>query len=208
MKRRFLIALLLPALLLLGACGEKPLETDKTAAFIPGESSGQEYRSEFLGLRFACETVSFYTNGEIAKLNGYDPAIVPESERAALFENARTIFDMYAGNYLYDTVNICFENTELIYGERLTAEAYRAKKTALLPQSFRDAGVSVISLNEATCTLAGYGALCIETCVDVSGNTVYEREIYLQKGQYMAIICTASVDPAGLNALLADFSRI
>lgn len=208
MKHRALFALLLLALLLLGACGEKPLETDKTAAFIPGESSGQEYRSEFLGLRFACDTVSFYTDGEIAALNGYDPAIVPESERAALFENARTIYDMYAGNYLYDTVNISFENTELIYGERLTAERCRAEKMELLPQSFKDAGVSVISLTEAVCTIAGYEALCIECCVDVSGSTVYEREIYLQKGQYMAVIGTASVDPAGLNALLADFSRI
>lgn len=200
MKRILGMPVLLALLLVLTACGggkgaSGTVEAAPEPEFQMGEMSGGVYTNEFLGIGCSLDSNwAYLTNEEILELNADAVEQMPDEELREMLETADVIQDMYAqADDGMLSMTICFENLGVIDGVTVDEAAYLEAAIPVLEQSLTGIGVTDVTIEKMTETLAGEErqAVKLSGMLD-AGMAIYQEQIYLKKGNYIAIITLCS----------------
>ena len=159
-----------------------------------GSMTGGVYRNEFLGIGCTLdESWTYYSDGEIASLNGIDTASMSDEEIAELLHSSSVIYDMYAmAESGLVTMNIVFENLCVLYDPELDTAGYVDIAISNLGDALTSAGYSDVSCEKATVDFCGEERYAIDITGVLSNMTIYEKLIYIKQGNYIAVITLAS----------------
>ena len=207
------ILALLVLLLALTACGgeknvsgiaapaepEPPVTGTVEAApepeFQMGEMSGGVYTNEFLGIGCSLDSNwTYLTDEEILELNASSAEQMTNEEIREMLETSENIYDMYAqadGGLV--NIAVCVENLGVLNGITMDEAAYLEEVLPILEQSLAGIGLTDIAQEKFTETLAGQSHQAVKFSGMLNGDTpMYQEQVYLKKGSYMAAIILCS----------------
>ena len=202
MKQILGMPVLLALLLILTACGAGKA-ADGTGEAVPelqmGEMSGGVYANAFLGIGCSLDSDwTYLTNEEILELNTAAAEQMTDEELREMLETADVIQDMYAqadGGRV--SMAVCFEKLDAANGAVTDEAAYLEAAIPVLEQGLTETGVTDMTIEELTETLAGEEHQAVKFSGMLDAETpIYQEQVYLKKGSYMAIItlCSAGED--------------
>ena len=167
------------------------------------------YESELMGLRFTRPdtTWGFYSDEEIAELNGYVYELYDEETKKKL-ESSPVVYDMYSMDLFGDSVNVNFENLGLVYGVLLSETDYCNAGVSQMEEAFAGAGMTMGESAVGKITFGGKEHACIRLSVEMNGVTVYETVAAVKCGRYMGVITAASQDPDLPDTYFAMFEKL
>lgn len=216
MKKMYWLAALI-LLLALTACGgekevsgsvgppepEEPVTGTVEAApepeFQMGQMSGGVYTNEFLGIGCSLDSNWIYlTDEEILEMNADTAEQMTDEEIRELLETSENVYDMYAqadGGLV--NITVCIENLGVLNGITMDEAAYLEEVIPILEQSLAGIGVTDMTREVFTETFAGQSHQAVRFSGALEdGTPIYQEQIYLKKGSYMAavILCSGMED--------------
>ena len=220
MKKTKLIALLLVLTFAAGlfSCTRDvrgTVESDTSAgtdegedSFELGSSAGNVYTNRFLGIGCKLdESWSFYTDEQIAELNGRVGEMMNE-DYSKIWEKADIIYDMYVADGHGDSININITNMGIANGLIYSEDNYAKQSLEQMPKAFESSGLEITGSEVTTATLAGAQHAAIDLTLDYGGVTIYERIVCIKKGVYMACVTFTVLDKADLATLFESFYAV
>ena len=160
MKKLFAMLMALTILMTMAACGQQT--TDEAGGTVdPGavadrDTSGQvdmpaddagtpelgsvnggTYTNEFAGIGCTLdETWTFYTEAQIAEINGFLTEGTSDEDMRQLMEENQSVYDMYASSTDgLMTMNVVFQNMGLLFGTTMSAQDYVELSAEQLPDA-------------------------------------------------------------------------
>ena len=227
MKKR-IIALLLSLMMVcsLCACGssdedvsgtvtpvDKPADTQEVSEekdFSIGETNGNVYENEFLGIGCALDgDWQFYTQEQIMEMNDYVIEEADSEDISKALKNNAVIYDMMATDQSNgNTIQVNFENlgpvNSVLYGEEKYCEAGLDNIT----KSYGDMGYENVSAEIITVTFAGEEHQAIVISSTLQGIQIYQKEVVIKCGNYMALVCFSSANEASVDEMMSLFYKL
>lgn len=171
-----------------------PEETEAETAdevSLVGESDGSVYWNDFFHVKFD------------AAANGY--TLADEEQLAAVGEEYGTgdaqqiidkgqiYMDMLAFTDDYTkNANLIIENVGAIYGIVGNLEATIDQAMSSVESELESSGISDGTIEKTTCTFLGEDSLCLSITGTIEGIPVYEKQVYIQSGSYIAVLTVSS----------------
>lgn len=117
-----------------------------------------------------------------------------DEEIREMLETPENIYDMYAqadGGLV--NIAVCVENLGVLNGITMDEAAYLEEVLPILEQSLAGIGLTDIAQEKFTETLAGQSHQAVKFSGMLNGDTpMYQEQVYLKKGSYMAAIILCS----------------
>ena len=199
MKKLFAMLMALTILMTMAACGQQT--TDEAGGTVdPGavadrDTSGQvdmpaddagtpelgsvnggTYTNEFAGIGCTLdETWTFYTEAQIAEINGFLTEGTSDEEMRQLMEENQSVYDMYASSTDgLMTMNVVFQNMGLLFGTTMSAQDYVELSAEQLPDAMGTYGFEDVTASVTTAEFAGAECPAIAITATVQdGNYIY-----------------------------------
>ena len=192
MKKLFAMLMALTILMTMAACGQQT--TDEAGGTVdPGavadrDTSGQvdmpaddagtpelgsvnggTYTNEFAGIGCTLdETWTFYTEAQIAEINGFLTEGTSDEDMRQLMEENQSVYDMYASSTDgLMTMNVVFQNMGLLFGTTMSAQDYVELSAEQLPDAMGTYGFEDVTASVTTAEFAG--AECPAIAITAAG---------------------------------------
>ena len=109
-----------------GTSGQVDMPADDAGTPELGSVNGGTYTNEFAGIGCTLdETWTFYTEAQIAEINGFLTEGTSDEEMRQLMEENQSVYDMYASSTDgLMTMNVVFQNMGLLFGTTMSAQDY------------------------------------------------------------------------------------
>lgn len=220
-----MLSLALIMVLALSACGNDDISGEVTntegqtpdnntetsepdeATYEMGSMNGGVYTNGFIGI--GCELDEnwvYYNDEQLSDLNGIAMEATNNDDVVAALENGTVIFDMYASSSDgLATINVVFENLGVVNGITMDESKYVEAALNYVKDSFESAGGTNIMTEITTIEFAGAERACISSSCEISGVTMYQKQICIKQGHYMAIITPCSFSEDITDNLAAMF---
>lgn len=118
------------------------------------------------------------------------------------------IFDFYASLADGTSINITIENLKTTGNTKFNEESYAKTAADQLKEQFEAAGATVEKSEKGTVTFAGKESHCVFVKISSNGTSVYETQVPIKKGNYMASVTFASSSEETVNELVKKFSAL
>ena len=215
MKKITAMLLTLLLLLTMAACGQKEPEqtggtvepgttpdqsvtgqVDTADAETPelGTVSGGTYTNAFAGIGCTLdETWVFYTEEQIAEINGFLTDGTSDEDMKKLMESNRSVQDMYASSTDgLMTINVVFQNMGLLFGTTMSAEEYAELAAEQLPDAMTTYGFENVSAAVTTAAFAGADRPALAITAEVQGTPMYELMVCMKESNYVYCVTLCS----------------
>lgn len=229
MKKITAMLLTLLMLLTMAACGQKePEQTGGTvepgatpdqsvtgqvdAAEQGGETpelgavNGGTYTNTFAGIGCTLdETWVFYTEEQIAEINGFLTEGTSDEDMKKLMEENQSVQDMYATSTDgLMTMNVVFQNMGLLFGTTMSAHEYAELSAQQLPDAMSTYGFENVAAAVTTTEFAGADCPAVALTATVQDTPMYELVICLKQGNYIycVTLCSYTEDVTAQMAAL------
>ena len=109
-----------------GTSGQVDMPADDAGTPELGSVNGGTYTNEFAGIGCTLdETWTFYTEAQIAEINGFLTEGTSDEDMRQLMEENQSVYDMYASSTDgLMTMNVVFQNMGLLFGTTMSAQDY------------------------------------------------------------------------------------
>lgn len=171
-----------------------------------GSVSGGTYTNEFAG--FGCaldETWVFYTEEQIAEINGFLTEGTSDEDMKKLMEENQSVQDMYATSTDgLMTMNVVFQNMGLLFGTTMSAHEYAELSAQQLPDAMSTYGFENVAAAVTTTEFAGADCPAVALTATVQDTPMYELVICLKQGNYIycVTLCSYTEDVTAQMAAL------
>lgn len=217
MKKLFAMLMALTILMTMAACGQQT--TDEAGGTVdPGavadrDTSGQvdmpaddagtpelgsvnggTYTNEFAGIGCTLdETWVFYTEEQIAEINGFLTDGTSDEDMKKLMEENQSVQDMYATSTDgLMTMNVVFQNMGLLFGTTMSAQEYAELSAQQLPDAMTTYGFENVTAAVTTAEFAGTECPAVALTATVQDTPMYELVICLKQGNYIYCVTLCS----------------
>lgn len=191
---------------------EAPAETDdifQADLFALGTVTGDVYENTTLGYGCRLEGWTFADANYIAQLNGAASALVSENAKD-LLKNSGTFIDMYAASPdSMSSININFQSLEAYAGTGFGEDALIDASLPTLLSELESTGMySNLSVEKQTAQFAGENIPVIRISGAIQGIDVYQKEVFVLCGDYVATITVSTFLTDGTDAILNCFYKL
>ena len=229
MKKLFAMLMALTILMTMAACGQQA--TDEAGGTVdPGavadrDTSGQvdmpaddagtpelgsvnggTYTNEFAGIGCTLdETWTFYTEAQIAEINGFLTEGTSDEDMRQLMEENQSVYDMYASSTDgLMTMNVVFQNMGLLFGTTMSAQDYVELSAEQLPDAMGTYGFEDVTASVTTAEFAGAECPAIAITATVQDTPMYELLVCMKEGNYIycVTLCSYTEDVTAQMAAL------
>lgn len=170
-----------------------------------GTVNGYTYENEILGYGCTLEGWNFADEARIAELNNWGQEMLSDDLQKIL-ENADTVMDMYAAtDDELSNINIQFQNMDHIFGALITEELFVTLSLPQLAPMMEMAGYQNVVTEAITVQLDGVEHAGIALTATVYGLPIYQKEVCIKCGNYMALIAVTSLLVDTTDEILANF---
>lgn len=167
---------------------------EEEAEFELGVTSGGTYENAFIGIGCSLdESWTFFNEEQIQELNGVMLESTDDEAIREQLEQMGNIYDMYALSADgMATLVVAMENLGVLYGAVMDEEAYIDATMVNLEDGLASYGYTDITLEKVTVDFAGQERLGIQIHSYLSGCEIFQKQVYIKVGNYMANICVTS----------------
>ena len=190
MKKLVVLALLLVMVFSLTGCGEEVVITR-------GVIDGTVYTSETIGISFeAPEDWKYYSDEEIAQVQ----SLSGEAFDIENIDSEELLYDMMCVNASTgESINIVYENLNLLYGSILDEESYLELAKTNMEKAL---GEIATSMEISTIEIDGNAFPCIKMVGDY-GVVTMEQVVAVEKvGTHMALITISAFSEEGVSDII------
>lgn len=159
-----------------------------------GVTSGGTYENAFIGIGCCLdENWTFFDEEQIQELNGVVLESTDDEELREQMEQLGNIYDMYALSADgMATLVVGMENLGVLYGAVMDEETYIDASMGNLEDSLASFGYTDITFEKITVDFAGQERPGIQIHSYLSGYEIFQKQVYIKAGSYMANICMTS----------------
>lgn len=183
--------------------------SDEDAEFSIGSSSGGRYESKFLGI--GCEFADDWkisSDDEIKAMNEQTLQLVGDDYAEAI-KNADVIYDMMAtGPDGVSNVSVLLENLGLANVQLISEEEYIDSQADDLKGALESMGFTSVEYKKDNIQFAGSEKLAFKISASSDVVSIYEVQVYIKKGRYIAVITATSTTEAGALDILSHFYAV
>lgn len=200
-------ALSLSLVMLFTACSGDSSVEFKRGSY---DEAAKKYTTETFGFSVSFDdTWKVYNDSELAQLSGMTASTDEDFKKqleteGVIFDLAASLTDASKGT----SVNITVEDLKVSGNSGLSEESYAEAAADQVKEQFEAQGAKVERAEKGKVTFAGKESACVFFKVTQNGNTVYETQVPVKKGNYMATITFASVDEKTVEELIKKFSAV
>ena len=171
-----------------------------------GSVNGGTYTNEFAGIGCTLdETWVFYTEEQIAEINGFLTDGTSDEDMKKLMEENQSVQDMYATSTDgLMTMNVVFQNMGLLFGTTMSAQEYAELSAQQLPDAMTTYGFENVTAAVTTAEFAGAECPAVALTATVQDTPMYELVICLKQGNYIycVTLCSYTEDVTAQMAAL------
>lgn len=171
-----------------------------------GSVNGGTYTNEFAGIGCTLdETWTFYTEAQIAEINGFLTEGTSDEEMRQLMEENQSVYDMYASSTDgLMTMNVVFQNMGLLFGTTMSAQDYVELSAEQLPDAMGTYGFEDVTASVTTAEFAGAECPAIAITATVQDTPMYELLVCMKEGNYIycVTLCSYTEDVTAQMAAL------
>ncbi len=186
---------------------EETTEDDSAVSF--GTVSGNTYENTFIGLSCTLDD-SWYilSREEVAALSGITSEIVTDEDLKQLMSDSGAVMDFYAmKDDGLTTVNITITDLGISVGN----SSEQAVVEAMLPtleSTFTSMGYSNLELTTETVEFAGSSHPCIVISAELSGASIFQRQVFLLVDHYSVTVTSSTFNEDGTTAIFDAFAPL
>ena len=175
-----------------------------------GAVEGSTYTNEFLGISFnAGDGWVFATAEELASALGFSADALDPENFDDIMSAAGVAMVMYAASADgMTTVNIVLEDLVRSQAQDITEEEYVQLTKDVVTTSMESAGVENLEYESGVLSFAGETHHAVALQGTIEGIDLYEAQVYIKCGDYMASITIASYMENHVEEVLAMFAGI
>ena len=159
-----------------------------------GAVNGGTYTNTFAGIGCTLdETWVFYTEEQIAEINGFLTDGTSDEDMKKLMESNQSVQDMYASSTDgLMTINVVFQNMGLLFGTTMSAEESAELASEQLPDAMTTYGFEKVSAAVTTAEFAGADRPALTITAEVQGTPMYELMVCMKEGSYVYCVTLCS----------------
>ena len=132
------------------------------------------------------ETWTFYTEAQIAEINGFLTEGTSDEDMRQLMEENQSVYDMYASSTDgLMTMNVVFQNMGLLFGTTMSAQDYVELSAEQLPDAMGTYGFEDVTASVTTAEFAGAECPAIAITATVQDTPMYELLVCMKEGNYI-----------------------
>lgn len=163
------------------------------------------YENEYLGIGFTLPSDwVFYTDEQMQEMNGIVQGALDE-DIAKQLEEANLVYDMMAQGTTGNTVNVVIEKISSVSGKKITEEDYVEQSKDALVEALGQMGVSEISAETCSVSLAGEEHAALSIVGSMSGIVLHEKVVCMKVGSYIACVSTVSINEDVTDDIFSNF---
>lgn len=211
MKKWIALLLALVMVLSLAACGDDKESSaggdiGNPNAPIEGALSGSSYVNEFFGFRVDFDADwSVFDAETTAQLMGTS---LESLDLGITLEQSGMITPFYATtDDGLTTINLVIEDMTKTSGSSLSESAYAKAGSINLKTTLESMGCTDVTVKTGTVDFAGSSHVCLSTSASVYGLDMYQTQVVLKSGKYMAVITVGTYFENTTEDLLDLFTK-
>ncbi len=236
MKKRILtaaLALVMLLALLAGCAGGDPKGTveplpsttpegsepagdgDAEELFQAGSAEGGTYTNEMLGLGCTLDSAwTFASDEEIAATFGMAKELIEQAETGVELDDTQTFTDLYVyADEGARNINIQVQTLGALEGgamKQMSEEEILDNILPILTQTMESAyaGVGTVTCEKADARFLGEDHRAIAMVTTAQDTNLYQKQVYLPQGRYVAIVTCTSVGEDTTDELLELFYKV
>ena len=189
-----------------GTSGQVDMPADDAGTPELGSVNGGTYTNEFAGIGCTLDaTWTFYTEAQIAEINGFLTEGTSDEEMRQLMEENQSVYDMYASSTDgLMTMNVVFQNMGLLFGTTMSAQDYVELSAEQLPDAMGTYGFEDVTASVTTAEFAGAECPAIAITATVQDTPMYELLVCMKEGNYIycVTLCSYTEDVTAQMAAL------
>jgi hypothetical protein len=174
--------------------------------FTLGTVNGDAYESTFLGYGIRLENWTFADEKQIAEANNWGEQYL-SSDIQELIDQSETFTEMFAESEDgMANINIQYQKKAIYKSIELDAMI-----DMIIPEmknTFEQAGYTNLVMEKTSVTLGGDVYPGINITGEVYGVPVYQRQVYIQRGEYVAYITLTCFVENTLDSIVACFYKL
>ena len=173
-----------------------------------GSSEDGVYESGSLGIGIEFDSEwTLFNDTRLASLNGITEDAFKENYTEIIKTND-LVYDMYAMRSDGSTMNIYFENMDLMYGSAMSESDYIDASASQMETTFAQMNWIVESSEKLTVNAAEQEFSAFKLSVNIGTGYLYETVMCKKIGGHMAVTNIASVSIDVIDGIIADFYKL
>ena len=179
---------------------------DADTLFTLGTVNGDSYESPFLGYGVKLENWTFADQKRLAEVNNWNEQFL-SSDIQELINQSETFTEMLAESEDgAQNINIQYQKKAIYKSIKMDAMI-----DMIIPEmknTFEQAGYTNLVMEKTSVTLGGDVYPGINITGEVYGVPVYQRQVYIQRGEYVAYITLTCFVENTLDSIVACFYKL
>ena len=170
-----------------------------------GQITGLNYESGYIGI--GCnlpEGWVFYTDEEIAALNGLTAGLMGDEYQQAL-QSADLLYDMHAANADGSNTNVILEKGSALELLVLNLENYVDSVSPSVAEAMLSMGFETYECEKSYVTISGEQMVCIRGVGTLMGATIYQYSIPVKCSGHLATISVCAATEEALDEIVNCF---
>lgn len=181
---------------------EKDDEQEEEKEFSQGSLEGTKYENAFIGLGVNIPSDwSFYSDEQMKELNNLTEDYYSEEAKEAI-ENADLIYDMFASNADgSNNINIVLEKHTVLKVAAMDLEKEVPAAFDAMKESYENMGSTSFNAEMDDIEIDDKEFVSAEYVTGFNGVTLYQRQIFVKCGKYLATVTITATSEAELEKL-------
>lgn len=174
--------------------------------FSQGSLKGTKYENEFIGIGVEIPNDwSFYSDEQMKELNKLTEDYYSEEAKEAI-KNADVIYDMFAANADgSNNINIVLEKHTVLKIAAMDLEKEVPKTFDAMKQTYENMGADSFEAEMDDIEIENEEFTSAKYATVISGVTLYQRQIFIKCGKYLATVTVTATSEAELENLSESF---
>lgn len=185
---------------------DKDDEEEEEKEFSQGKHDTTKYENEFIGLGVKIpDDWNFYTDEQMKELNNLTEDYYSEEAKEAI-ENADLIYDMFASNADgSNNINIVLEKHTVLKVAAMDLKKEVPAAFDAMKESYENMGSTSFNAEMDDIEIDDKEFVSAEYMTGFNGVTLYQRQIFVKCGKYLATITVTATTSAELEKLSESF---
>ena len=179
---------------------------DADTLFTFGTVNGDSYESPFLGYGVKLENWTFADQKRLAEVNNWNEQFLSTDVQELI--NQSEMFTEMLAESEDGTQNINIQYQKKAIYKSIKMDAMIDMIIPEMKNTFEKAGYTNVAMEKTSVTLGGDVYPGVNITGEVYGISVFQRQIYIQKGDYVAYITLTCFVDNSLDSLVACFYKL
>jgi hypothetical protein len=179
---------------------------DADTLFTFGTVNGDSYESPFLGYGVKLENWTFADQKRLAEVNNWNEQFLSTDVQELI--NQSEMFTEMLAESEDGTQNINIQYQKKAIYKSIKMDAMIDMIIPEMKNTFEKAGYTNVAMEKTSVTLGGDVYPGVNITGEVYGISVFQRQIYIQKGEYVAFITLTCFVDNSLDSLVACFYKL